>query len=287
MLTALHNIHLSPSNLDARIQALENLPSLVPNTATASTTPASPPTLSLLPCGTLATALPAPTAGAPFFPPAAAISPHLRTQILAGNNINLVKILLGSEVQEKCMVDCGDVSVLLKDNDLRLSNRLTMPEFNVAFGVFREVICDVYPERRAGLDTYLAIISDLAMTYGGTLFYEYHKSFSAKSAMYIQWLNQRLDWSAVALALISRHFAGHRVLSCSLCGTFTHTPSLCQVNPMIHSPMCYNFNENVCTFRTAEMGIQNPFVPVECMLPPKRESKANACQNPRTRRSTE
>ncbi|KAK2854563.1 hypothetical protein Q7C36_006432 [Tachysurus vachellii] len=102
-----------------------------------------------------------------------------------------------------------------------------MPKFNVAFCVFRDVICDTYPERRAELDTYLAIISDLAMTYGRTLFYEYHKSFSAKSAMYIQRLNQRLDWLAVDLALISRHFTGHRALSCSLSGAFTHTPSLC------------------------------------------------------------
>ena len=43
----------------------------------------------------------------------------------------------------------------------------------------------VYPERRIELDTYLAIISDLAISYGGTLFYEYHKS-SAKAALYIQ-----------------------------------------------------------------------------------------------------
>ncbi|GAA6097674.1 kelch-like protein 10 isoform X2 [Tachysurus ichikawai] len=50
--------------------------------------------LNLLPRGTLATALPAPNAGTPFFPPAAAISPH---QILAGNDINLVKILLCSD----------------------------------------------------------------------------------------------------------------------------------------------------------------------------------------------
>ncbi len=47
-------------------------------------------------------------------------------------------------------------------------------------------MCEVYPQRREELDTYLAIISDPALTYGGSLFYEYHKSFSAKAAMYVQ-----------------------------------------------------------------------------------------------------
>lgn len=64
------------------------------------------------------------------------------------------------------------VSVILKDSDLRLTKSLTMAEFNVAFGVFRDVICEAYPERRKELHSYLAIISDLAMSYGGTLFYE-------------------------------------------------------------------------------------------------------------------
>ncbi|KAK2849705.1 hypothetical protein Q7C36_008488 [Tachysurus vachellii] len=185
MMSALQNILLSISNLDSRIQALENQPSSIPNVASASLNPtplvpdapaSSTPAntgLNLLPRGTLATALPAPVA-----------------------------------------------------------------------------------------------LSDLAMTYGGNLFYEYHKSFSAKSATFIHRFNQRLDWSAVDLALISRHFTGHCVLSSSLCGAFTHTPSLCprsakpttsaerllkandeeKVKPMIHTPMCYNFNENVCRF---------------------------------------
>ena len=84
-----------------------------------------------------------------------------------------------------------------------------MTEFNVAFGVYRDIICEAFPDRRAELDTYLAIISDLSMSYGGTLFYEYHKSFSAKAALFIQKFNQRVDWSLVDLALISRHFTGH------------------------------------------------------------------------------
>lgn len=66
-------------------------------------------------------------------------------------------------------MDCGDVSVMLKDSDPRLSKTLTLAAFNVAFDVFRDVICKVYPSCRAELDAYLAIISDLAMSYSGTL----------------------------------------------------------------------------------------------------------------------
>ena len=60
--------------------------------------------------------------------------------------------------------------MILKESDPRLSKTLTLAEFNVAFGVYRDTICEVYPSRRAELDTYLAIISDLALSYGGTLF---------------------------------------------------------------------------------------------------------------------
>ncbi len=46
--------------------------------------------------------------------------------------------------------------------------------------------------------------------------------------MYIQKFNQRLDWSVVDLALISRHFTGHKTLACSICGSFSHTSFLCR-----------------------------------------------------------
>ncbi|KAL7378445.1 hypothetical protein ABVT39_013846 [Epinephelus coioides] len=44
-------------------------------------------------------------------------------------------------------LDCGDFSVFLKDNDPRVSKSLTLPEFNVAFGVFRDTIyIDLFPK---------------------------------------------------------------------------------------------------------------------------------------------
>ena len=63
--------------------------------------------------------------------------------------------------------------------------------------IFRDIVCEVYALCRAELDTYLAIISDMAMTYGGTLSYDYHMSLFAKTANCVLGLNQRMDWSVV------------------------------------------------------------------------------------------
>ncbi len=284
VLSTLSSIQSSISNINSRIQALEsgsasriseNLLSGPASSNTASTTvtvrlPGAEQQVddvipATIPRRTMGSAVPVST-GSTFFSPSAAISHQLRSQIIAGNDVNLVKILLGPELSDGRVVDCGDVSVMLKDNDPRLSKTLTLAEFIVAFGVFRDVICKVFPSRRTELDTYLAIIADLSLTYGGTLFYEYHKSLSAKAAMFIQRFNQRLDWSVVDLTLISRHFTGHQALSCSICGSHTHTPNLCpktvalqspkpgsslQPDPKVMAfatPLCYNFNENVCKF---------------------------------------
>ena len=281
VLAALSSIQASLSSLNSRIQTLETTatpssssafqtavftsrePAASSSTQASDVTPAPLDGISI-PRRTLGNAVPIST-GVPFYPPAAAISCNLRSQILAGNDVNLVKILLCSDFTDKRVVDCGDVSVMLKDSDPRLSKTLTLAEFIVAFGVFRDVICEVFPSRRAELDTYLAIIADLAMTYGGTLFYEYHKSFSAKAAMFIQRFNQRLDWSVVDLALISRHCTGRQALSCSICGSFSHSLNMCPKSvAIVHppagpktdedkvtpfwTPMCHNFNENVCKF---------------------------------------
>ncbi len=83
--------------------------------------------------------------GSTFFSPTAAISHQLRSQIIAGNDVNLVKILLGPELSDGRVVDCGDVSVMLKDNEPRLSKTLTLAEFIVViFIVFISTFLPLY-----------------------------------------------------------------------------------------------------------------------------------------------
>ena len=232
----------------------------------ASPDPAAAP--GFFPQRTLGTAVPAVARGDPFISPHAAIPMSLRNQIVAGNDINFVKILCASDLADNRVVDCGGISITLKDSDPRLLKSLTLAEFTVAFGVFRDVLCERFPERRVELDTYLAIVSDLAMSYGGTLFYEYHKSFSSKAALYLQRFNTRLDWSVFDLELFGRLFAGHKSESCNICGSFNHSPNLCpRATPSssqaptpapVHKevkrrsdkqpPLCINFNESVCVY---------------------------------------
>ena len=74
----------------------------------------------MVPRSSLASAVTATASGAPFLSPAASLSAHLRGQTLAGMDINLVQILLGAtDLLDKCLIDCGDVSVFLKGSDPR------------------------------------------------------------------------------------------------------------------------------------------------------------------------
>ncbi|XP_062383578.1 uncharacterized protein LOC134071030 [Sardina pilchardus] len=95
----------------------------------------------------------------------------------------------------------------------------------------------VYPDRRIELDTYLAIMADFNLRYGGTLFYQYHNAFSAKSASYISLYNLRLDWSVVDTELLVRHFSGQRSLSCNICGSHAHTAILCPQTAFNRPPL--------------------------------------------------
>ena len=84
----------------------------------------------------------------------------------------LTLVLLCSDYNDRRIVDCGDEPVMLTDRDARLFKSPTLAEF-IAFSVFVDVICKVFSARRTELDTYLANISDSAMTQGGSLFSEH------------------------------------------------------------------------------------------------------------------
>lgn len=56
-------------------------------------------------------------------------------------------------------------------------------EFSIAFSRYSKIICAALPNRSWELNDYLAIIAELALSYGGTHFYTYYKLFSAKCAV--------------------------------------------------------------------------------------------------------
>lgn len=224
----------------------------------------------------LSTAVAPQVFGRRFVPPAAvSVSHQLRSNIVEGKDVNLAALLIPSPTLERQMVDCGDVAVLLKTSDSRLQRNLSFPEFVNAFGIFRDILCQTFPDRREELDIYLAMMADFYQRYGGTLFYEYHRSFSAKSASFITLFNVRLDWSVTDTELLVRHFGGQRTLSCVICSSHGHSASLCpktlasrdpaavhgadSVSPAFdvrgrpiiffnNNRLCNNFNESVCTY---------------------------------------
>ena len=147
----------------------------------------------------------------------------------------------------------------------------------MAFGIYRDVICSVFPERRAELDSYLALIGDLNLKYGRNIFYQYHKAFANKAALFISQSNLRLNWSIFDSEILLMVVGGAQALTCSTCGAAGHYSSLCPQLPFLplpppldppppprlltdaqgrkvelfnNRPICNNFNENVCTYST-------------------------------------
>ena len=76
----------------------------------------------------------------------------------------LTLVLLCSDYNDRRIVDCGDEPVMLKYRDARLFKSPTLAEFIALNFVFGDVICEEFSAHRTELDTYLAIISDSAMT---------------------------------------------------------------------------------------------------------------------------
>lgn len=50
----------------------------------------------------------------------------------------------------------------------------------MAFEIYRDVICSVFPDTRVELDASLSLIGDLNLIYGRNVFYQFHNAFSGK-----------------------------------------------------------------------------------------------------------
>ncbi|XP_033958129.1 uncharacterized protein [Pseudochaenichthys georgianus] len=225
--------------IDARLQAMDKGPiGASTSSANWASVPASLPTgfmpglggfppQIIAPPHSLASALPAPHSGRPHIPQSAHISSRLRAKILEGKDINLVTLILPSPECDKSIATGGSITAVFKSADPRLLRDLNIGQFLVAFGIFRDVLCSVYPERRVELDAYLGLIGDLYLKFGKSTFYSYHKSFSSKAALHLAHCNVRLDWSVLDTELLVMATGGQQVVSCISCGTQGHTSPFC------------------------------------------------------------
>ncbi|XDV37807.1 hypothetical protein PO909_007349 [Leuciscus waleckii] len=89
-----------------------------------------------------------------------------------------------------------------------------LTEFAIAFSRYSEIICAALPHRRRELNDYLAIIAELALSYGA------------------QW-NQCPYWGALDTELHNRVFLGCRNISCAVCRSVSHSTTAC---PLINPP---------------------------------------------------
>ncbi|KAM8921272.1 kinectin [Pelodytes ibericus] len=71
--------------------------------------------------------------------PAYTIPAHIKRDILEGKDVNLASLLIASQdVVENKTYMYDDVSVVVRSKDVRLNRKLTIPEFVLAFGIFRD-----------------------------------------------------------------------------------------------------------------------------------------------------
>lgn len=153
------------------------------------------------------------------------VHPTLRKQIVEGKDINLAALLIPYYTGYH-----ADSSELVKEKDKpdpRLQNSLTLPQFIQAFGIYKNILCEVHPSRREELDLYERDIVYMASRYGGKGFYEYHRMFSAEAAAHLRYANRKVDWSVRNNKLFTTIFVNQRAYTCNICNSSLHVSAFC------------------------------------------------------------
>ncbi|XP_060936184.1 uncharacterized protein LOC133012222 [Limanda limanda] len=156
--TTLQSLASTLQNIDNRLETLENAAHFASSSNTSapqfSLAQTATHTLSLPsenPQHTLASAVPAPGIGRPYIPQAANISARLRSKILQGKDINLVSLILPSPECDKTIAAGENLTAVFKTTDPRLIRDLSIGQFLIAFSIFRDTICSVYPRTETGI----------------------------------------------------------------------------------------------------------------------------------------
>ena len=162
-------------------------------------------------------------------------------QIIEGKDVNLASLLIPQfELAQDRIVYTEGVQFKLKSPvDQRLNKQLTISEFVTAFGKYKRIMCDRYPNRRPELDRYENNIIEIHNIYGSK-FFEYHKLFSARSAEALRELNIKVDWSVRDNTLLNLIMAGTKTNSCSHCQSISHTSSFCPSQAQLPQPQTMN-----------------------------------------------
>ena len=233
--------HQEPAAVPGSSDSLSSVPTLLPVAANSSASPPVPK-----PGFTLSSAQAVSNPGNQFISPFACVSPKVRSQIVQGKDVNLASLILPNPVCDKQLVGNDQFPAVIRSSDPRTLRTLDLCDFVLAFGIYRDILCEVFPDRRQELDTYLSLICELKRRYGGTIYYDYHKAFSAKSATFISRFNTRLDWSCLDTELLILHVGGHRALTCQMCNQVGHSVDACPKSVFPAAPLNWSCHDSRC-----------------------------------------
>ena len=147
-----------------------------------------------------------------------------KKDILEGKDINLATLLIPFyDCPTKYSVDANGI----EDNvtgkpDIRLNRRLSIQEFIRAFGKYKRVMTSVFDDRGTERDAYEDDIIDIHNFFDEE-FYDYHKAFSAKSAVLLRTKKVKVDWGKRDRDLLSLISAGAHINTYRLCNMVDHT----------------------------------------------------------------
>ena len=159
---------------------------------------------------------------------------NVRKDIVRGKDVNLCQLLIPARERGSFTmgreITIGEDTVNLKPlGDKRMSKMLTVQEFVKAFNIYKNILCEAFPHRRAELDRYMSHIIDISAKYQGFAHYEYHLEFSARAAYYKEHHNSMIDWGIIDDRLLTQIVAGRKAITCTLCGGYDHVSTFCHL----------------------------------------------------------
>ena len=129
----------------------------------------------------------------------------------------------------------ANVVAIKQMSGTRLERSLTLPEFILAFNIYKKIVTKVYPQRLQELDDYMAEIVRMANSFEGLTFYEYHKQFSMNAAQLLEEEGIKIDWSVRDTELYISLFAGLSPRACAIYASVSHDTHFCPESQVLHT----------------------------------------------------
>ena len=160
------------------------------------------------------------------------VSDSLRRQITEGKYVNLASLLIPEFDNPNFTTnEFSGLELLRKSRrDHRLDRPLNITQFYKAFGIYKRVMCEAFPQRRLELELYEADIGNIFDRFG-SLLYQYHVQFTRKAAAYLE-KGIKIDWSKRNTELFQLIVGGAKAKLCDHCSQSDHQSQFCpsQIN---------------------------------------------------------